>query len=116
MNGALDMKVLVIDDDDSLRAMICELLIEIGYELVGFASLDEVTDTASFAVGSDDLILIDVVTRRADELRTALAAAFPRAVIVTVGDGEYESIPREHARKRLRRARVTQRRQERHAH
>jgi DNA-binding NtrC family response regulator len=104
------MRVLVIDDDDSLRAMICELLIEIGYELVGFASLDEVADNASFRIGRGDLIVIDIDARRADELRAPVAAAFPQAVVITAGEGEYESIPRAHGRERRERARAPQRR------
>lgn len=99
----------MIDDDDSLRAMISELLIEIGYELVGFASLDEVVDNASFRIGRDDLILIDLDARRAAELRAPLTSAFPYTVAITVGDGDYEAIPRVQLRKRARRARASQR-------
>ena len=102
------MRVLVIDDDDSLRSMVSELLIEIGYELVGFATIDEAADNASFSSGRADLILIDVEARHADEVRASIAAAVPRATVIDVRDGEYESIPRARRRDRKGRARATQ--------
>lgn len=106
------MRVLVVDDDDSLRAMVSALLLEIGYELIGFASLDEVADNASFVIAHGDLILVDIAAARAIELRASLATAFPQATVAIVGDGDYESIPKERRRKRTR-ARTTQRDRER---
>jgi DNA-binding NarL/FixJ family response regulator len=53
------MRVLVVDDDDAVRTVLCELLREVGFDVVGRAR--DGIEGASLALSlSPDVILLDV--------------------------------------------------------
>ncbi len=81
------MRALVIDDDASLREVLCALLQEIGCDAVRFASVDEVRACATLTSGFD-LVVLDV--ERAARLQRRLATERARPTFVAIRNGDYE--------------------------
>ena len=84
------MRVLVVDEDDSLRCVVRDLLIEIGCE-VSFVACDVAVRIARDRSPDLDLILLDLDPSAVLGVRDRLAAVLPRMPIAWVSDGNYES-------------------------
>lgn len=85
------MNVLVVDDDDSIRHVVHDLLLEIGCDSVRFASCEEAVLRARDRFQEHDLILLDLDPQQLVRVRHSLAALLPRIPIVAVSDGDYEA-------------------------
>lgn len=94
MNWGRTMNVLVVDDDDSLRHVVADLLLEIGCDSVRFASCEEAALRARARARSleHDLILLDLDPQQLVRVRHSLAAVWPRTPIIAVSEGDYESM------------------------
>lgn len=86
------MNVLVVDDDDSLRHVVHDLLVEIGCDSVRFASCEEAVLCARARPPEHDLIVLDLAPQQIVRVRHSLAALLPRIPIATVSEGDYESM------------------------
>jgi FixJ family two-component response regulator len=114
MHRATDLNILVLDDDDCLRGLVLALMREIGFRAIRFATLHEVLERGGRS-RAPELIVLDLGRQLDERVHQRLAASFPRAMIVTVEDGEYEPVletaffqgPRPHRAARSRRRRVT---------
>ena len=74
------MRVLVVDEDASLRGLVDRLAHEIGDAAVAFASLDEMAKIASAA----EVVVLDVDAPHAELARRRAATAFPRAAVFAI--------------------------------
>jgi diguanylate cyclase (GGDEF)-like protein len=86
------MNVLIVDDDDSLRHVVHDLLLEIGCDSVRFTSCEEAALRARDRSPEYDLILLDLAPQQLVRVRHSLAARFPRIPIAAVSEGDYESV------------------------
>ncbi len=81
----------MVDDDASLRGVLHDLMVEIGYTGIAFVSerdaFAKVVDTEPL-----DLIVLDLRPEQAGALRRRAATAFPHVPIVAIGDDNCESI------------------------
>jgi DNA-binding NarL/FixJ family response regulator len=86
------MRVLVIDDDTSLRGLVASLLREISHATVTFATLDEVVGIAGSRARrtAADVVVLDVDAARVQAAIRQVACAFPRTAVYTIVDGDYE--------------------------
>jgi diguanylate cyclase (GGDEF)-like protein len=78
------MRVLVVDDEDSLRDALRILLIEIGCDAVSFASCDEALPLVGDGSPAPDLILLDLDPPKVAGVRRHLARLRPRPPIASI--------------------------------
>jgi DNA-binding response OmpR family regulator len=81
------LRVLVIDDDESVRSFICEVLEEKGYSVE--AQSDGALGLKAYARQSADLVLTDIVMPNKEGLETiqGFHRTFPEAKIIAMSGG-----------------------------
>jgi hypothetical protein len=87
------MRLVVVDEDASLRGLVDRLAHEIGEAAVVFASLDEVAEIASARRDERgaEVVVLDVDASHAARARHCAATAFPRAAVFAIANGNYEA-------------------------
>lgn len=85
------MRVLVIDDEVSLRGVVRALLIEIGCDAVSFAGYEHTLRLARTRSPAPDLILLDLDPPKAVRIWRHLAGLFPGSPIVSINESTVET-------------------------
>lgn len=85
------MRVLVVDDEESLRSALRILLVEIGCDAVSFASCDETLQLAPDGSPAPDLILLDLDPPKVVGVRRHLAGLLPRSPITSITESTMET-------------------------
>jgi diguanylate cyclase (GGDEF)-like protein len=85
------MRVLVVDDEDSLRSALRTLLIEIGCDAVSFAACDETLPFVRDGSAAPDLILLDLDPPKVAGARRHLADLLPRSPIASLTESTMET-------------------------
>ena len=85
------MRVLVVDDEDSLRGALRTLLLEIGCDEVSFASCAEAPQLVRDGAADPDLILLDLDPMKVASTRRQLADLLPRLPIASITESTMET-------------------------
>jgi diguanylate cyclase (GGDEF)-like protein len=85
------MRVLVIDDEDSLRGVFRALLLEIGCDAVSFASCEDTLRLVGDRLPVPDLILLDLDPLKVIRVRRQLTGLFPSSPIASINESTMET-------------------------
>ena len=80
-------KIFVIDDDDQVRDMLCQMLEQAGHETVDFPSAVEGME--AFRKSPAELVIVDILMPEKDGLQMIqeLVVEFPDAPIIAISGG-----------------------------
>jgi len=94
-SGAAGGTILLVEDEDAVRALIAEVLGEAGYDLIAAASGSEAIQAAAANDGAIDLVLTDLVMPGMSgiEVGEALREARPQIKVLYMSGYTDEKVP-----------------------